>query len=147
MTQIDFYVHVGDRLDTTRRLCAKAYGTNARVLVWTADTAATQKLSRLLWSLPSTGFLPHCGATDPLARRTPIIVDHRSEPLPHDDILLNLRAEVPSFFSRFQRLIEIVTLDPEEQQQARDRYRFYRDRGYPLRMHDLASAPQASAAQ
>lgn len=145
MTQIDFYVHVEDRNDTARRLCGKAYGARARVLVWTADQAASRKLSLLLWSLPATGFVPHCAATDPLASRTPIIVDHRSDPLPHDEILLNLRAEVPAFFSRFRRLIEIVGPDPDDQREARDRFRFYRDRGYPMKTHDLAATPTAPA--
>jgi len=145
VTQIDFYVHVDDKADTARRLCIKAYGARARVLVWTTDPLASQKLSRLLWSQPSTGFLPHCASSDPLAPRTPVIVDHRDDPLPHDDILLNLRTEVPGFFSRFQRLIEIVGPDPEDQEAARGRFRFYRDRGYPLRTHDLSAARPARA--
>ena len=44
-----------------------------------------------------------------------------------------------SFFSRFQRLIEIVSADDaDDKQQARERFRYYRDRGYEIRTHDLA---------
>ena len=35
-------------------------------------------------------------------------------------------------------LIEIVSLDEEDRAQARDRFRFYRDRGYEIRTHDLS---------
>ena len=56
----------------------------------------------------------------------------------HDEVLLNLRPEWPPFFSRFQRLIEIVSLDDEDRAAARERYRFYRDRGYEIRTHDLS---------
>jgi DNA polymerase III subunit chi len=56
----------------------------------------------------------------------------------NEDVLLNLRAEWPPFFSRFQRLIEIVSRDEEDRAQARDRFRHYRDRGYEIRTHDLS---------
>ncbi|RDJ93817.1 DNA polymerase III subunit chi, partial [Lacticaseibacillus rhamnosus] len=41
------------------------------------------------------------------------------------------------FFSRFQRLVEIVGTDASDRQAARERYRFYRDRGYEIRTHQL----------
>jgi len=53
-------------------------------------------------------------------------------------VLLNLRPEWPPFFSRFQRLIEIVSLDEQDRADARERFRFYRDRGYEIRTHDLS---------
>jgi DNA polymerase III subunit chi len=37
-------------------------------------------------------------------------------------------------------LIEIVAGGEEDKQRARDRYKFYRDRGYEIRTHDLAKA-------
>jgi DNA polymerase-3 subunit chi len=58
-----------------------------------------------LWSTPATGFVPHCSADDKLAAVTPVIVDCEGSNPAHDDVLLNLRHELPAFFSRFQRLI------------------------------------------
>ena len=57
-------------------------------------------------------------------------------------MLLNLRGEWPPFFSRFERLIEIVSLDDEDKRLARERYKFYRDRGYEIRNHDLSKSAQ-----
>ncbi len=65
----------------------------------------------MLWTTPAIGFMPHCAPGDPLAPVTPVIVDHEGATPPHDEVLLNLRGEWPPFFSRFQRLIEIVGLD------------------------------------
>jgi DNA polymerase-3 subunit chi len=139
MTQIDFYFQVDDKIDFARRLCLKALASRSRLLVWSPDEAASQKLSRLLWSFPSTGFLPHCLASDPLAARTPIVLDHASGPFPHDEVLMNLRQEVPPFFSRFRRMIEIVSaIDEDDKREARRRFKHYRDRGYELRTHDMA---------
>jgi DNA polymerase-3 subunit chi len=55
-------------------------------------------------------------------------------------VLVNLRAEWPPFFGRFERLIEIVSTDEDDRSRARERYKFYRDRGYQIRTHDLGEA-------
>ncbi len=142
MTQIDFYFHVEDKLRTACTLSAKAYARGLRVLAYCADHEAGQKFSRLLWTAPPISFVPHCTAGDKLAAVTPIIVDYEGTDPAHDDVLLNLRHELPPFFSRFQRLVEIVSIDEEDRRQARDRFKFYRDRGYEIRPHDLSKRAQ-----
>ena len=138
MTQIDFYTHVDDKLKTACQLAGKAFTHGLKVTVFCTDTDAAQRFDRMLWMTPSIGFVPHCAPDDPLAAETPVIVDCRGESLLNDEVLLNLRAEWPPFFSRFQRLIEIVSLDERDRAQARERFRFYRDRGYEIRTHDLS---------
>lgn len=140
MTEVLFYTHAEDRQQTACTLTLKALARQMRVMMLTADAAASERLSRLLWSVPATGFLPHCRSEDRLASVTPVIVDHRIEPLVHDQVLINLRPEVPAVFSRFQRLVEIVGLDDEDKGAARERFRFYRDRGYEIRTHQLGNA-------
>lgn len=138
MTQIDFYTHVQDKQELACKLSAKALAHGLRVLLLTADHGMTERLDRELWTTPATGFLPHCRARDALATETPVIVDHDPGELPHDQVLLNLSGARPPFFSRFQRLIEIVTSDDDDLQAARERFRFYRDRGYDIRSHDMS---------
>jgi DNA polymerase-3 subunit chi len=138
VTQIDFYTHVENKLATACTLAGKAHARGLRVTVLCADTEAAQRFDRLLWTTPAVGFVPHCGPDDPLALETPVIVDWRGEHLLNEDVLLNLRAEWPPFFSRFQRLIEIVSHEEEDRTQARERFRLYRDRGYEIRTHDLS---------
>jgi DNA polymerase-3 subunit chi len=142
MTQIDFYFHVEDKLKTACTLSAKAYARGLRVLAYCNDHDAGRKFSRLLWSAPATGFVPHCTADDKLAAITPVIVDCDGANPAHDDVLLNLRHELPAFFSRFQRLIEIVSIDEEDRRLARERFKYYRDRGYDIRSHDLSKRAQ-----
>jgi DNA polymerase-3 subunit chi len=140
MTQIDFYTNVPDKLTTACRIVAKAYGLKHRMVVCCPDAESAQRLDRLLWTSPPTGFLPHCSSSSPLAAVTPVIIDYRGEEPMHDELLLNLRKEWPAFFSRFERLVEIVSLEDEDKQHARERYKFYRDRGYEIRTHDLRGA-------
>lgn len=138
MTQIDFYTHVDDKLKTACRLASKAFSHGLRVMVFCPDAETAQRYDRLLWTTPAISFVPHCFPGDPLAPVTPVIVDYDGGDLVHDQVLLNLRAEWPPFFGRFQRLVEIVSDEEEDRRAARERYKFYRDRGYDIRTHDLS---------
>ena len=140
MTHIDFYTNVPDKLGTACRIVAKGYSLKRRIVVFCPDAEVAQRIDRLLWTSPATGFVPHCGAADALATATPVVIDHVGGEPVHDQVLVNLRSEWPPFFGRFERLIEIVTLDEEDRRLARERYKFYRDRGYEIRTHDLREA-------
>ena len=143
MTQIDFYTHVANKLHVGCRLAAKAHAQGLRVAVLCPDAATAQSFDRLLWTVAPLAFVPHCSASHPLAARTPVVIDHEgllNTQNVHDEVLLNLREEWPPVFSRFQRLIEIVSTDDADRATARERFKFYRDRGYDIRSHDLSSA-------
>jgi DNA polymerase-3 subunit chi len=141
MTQIDFYTHVGNKLQVACKLAAKAHAQGLRVAVLCPDAAAAQNFDRMLWSASPLAFVPHCQANHPLAPRTPVVIAHEEGITPaHDEVLLNLRDEWPPVFSRFQRLIEIVSQDDADRLSARARFKFYRDRGYDIRTHDLSAA-------
>ena len=138
MTQIDFYTHVADRHQTLCTLAAKALARGLRMMILTPDSQTTEQIDRLLWTQPAIGFLPHCRAHHRLASVTPIILDHVAEPVVHEQVLVNLcQASAPAF-SRFERVIEIVGLDEDDRTHARNRFRFYRERGYEIRTHDLS---------
>ena len=137
MTLIDFYLNAEDRLATLTSISAKALRQNARLFVLTADHETTEKVDRYLWTQPAIGFLPHCRASHKLADITPIIVDHEVDTIVHEQVLVNFTPDCSRLFSRFERLIEIVGLDEDDKAAARARYRYYRDRGYEIRTHDL----------
>jgi len=142
VTQIDFYTHVGNKLNIACRLVAKAHAQGLRVAVLCPDAASAQAFDRLLWTSAPLTFVPHCSAAHALAARTPVVIDHGdivTTDTTHDDVLLNLRDAWPPVFSRFQRLIEIVSDDEADRSTARTRFKFYRDRGYEIRTHDLSS--------
>lgn len=145
MTQIDFYTHVEDKLHTACILCRKAVERGMRVVVYARDARTIDKIDRLLWSVPPTGFIPHCRAGDELSAVTPVIIAQEGEVPNHDDVLINLDAERPPSFSRFHRLVEIVGLEQDDRQTGRERFRFYRDRGYEIHSHDLSKKRQETA--
>lgn len=147
MTRIDFYLLQGssagsdDKPGIACRLAEKAYRLGHRIYVYTADAAATRELDELLWLFSPGSFVPHApcgnGGADDAAADTPVLVGHCSPPADAHDVLISLAPQVPEFFSRFQRLIELVGTDADDKAQSRERFRFYRDRGYDLHTHNL----------
>jgi DNA polymerase-3 subunit chi len=138
VTTIDFYTHCADRLGVAARLVAKAWSQHGTVRVLTPDPEFTVEFGSLLWRTPPTGFLPHCRLASPLAADTPIVVDHA---LAHEGpaaVLINLHRDPPPFFSRFERLVEIIGNDDADTVAGRERWRYYKERGYALRSHNLA---------
>ena len=114
----------------------ESYRTHGSVRVLTPNADATQVLDRLLWLDPPLSFLPHCRMDSAIAPETPIWIDERLEHSGPAAVLVNLHAEAPPFFSRFERLAEVVAADEAQVVAGRARFRFYRERGYELRQHD-----------
>lgn len=109
--------------------------------VWVyADNESTlDQLDRLLWTETNTGFIPHCRAGDTLQTQTPIILANSTDGSSQDQCLLNLANEVPPGFSRFDELVEIISTDDHDRLPGRERFRFYRERGYDLRNVDISN--------
>jgi len=131
VTRIDFHTNVGDALLYACRLARKAYQAG-QPLVVVGDPGRLRVFDERLWTFSPLDFLPHCMADSALAARTPIVLTTDLAHAPHHQILLNLAPAVPTQFARFERLLEIVGNTEDELAAGRERYRFYRDRGYPL---------------
>jgi len=138
MTSVDFYFNAADKLQVACRLAGKALAQGKRLLIYAPQADAAQQIDRLLWTWPATGFVPHCRAQDALAADTPVLIAADGDAGTPCDILLNLAGETPPAFERFERLLEVVARDDADRQAARERYRFYRERGYRVASHDLA---------
>lgn len=131
MTRVDFHTNVDDAVLYACRLARKAYQ-SGQPLVVLADPGRLRAFDERLWTFSPLDFLPHCMADSALAAHTPIVLASDLERIAHDQILLNLAPAVPAQFARFERLLEIVGTSPDELAAGRERYRFYRDRGYAL---------------
>lgn len=142
MTRIDFYIlnaqRPAGREHLACRLAEKAYGLGHRVHIHANDPQSASRLDDLLWTYRDGSFIPHAlEPQDPT--EAPVSVGHDWQPDQACDVLINLATEVPNCFSRFERVAEILDPSPEIRQQGRERYRFYRDRGYELNTHELGT--------
>ena len=143
MTRVDFYV-LDENGSLSReqfvcRLLEKAYHKSHKIYLQTQNQAQAQHLDRLIWTYQQGSFLPHIQleANSKVDKLTPIQISYGADQCPHDDVLINLATEVPLFFSRFHRVAEIIPADTTLRTQARERFRFYRDRGYTLHTHSI----------
>ncbi|MEW5892009.1 MAG: DNA polymerase III subunit chi [Pseudomonadota bacterium] len=137
MTRVDFYFNADDKAEVARKLAAKAYQAGQCALLYTPDERLADALDASLWSAQPLAFIPHVRCGHPQAAQTPILIGASDEGLKAHDLLINLADERPPQFSRFERLIEVVSRDPADRERARERYRFYQERGYPLHNVDL----------
>ena len=138
MTTIDFYTHVPDRFGVAAKIVAKAHAAHGNVRVLTSDAAMTDELDRRLWLLPPTSFLPHCKMGSPVAADTPVWIGHSLEHGGPAAVLVNLHPAPPPFFSRFERLAEIIGTDDADTAAGRERWKYYKERGYEMRAHNLS---------
>ena len=137
MTQVDFHINIDDKILHACKVVRKALNAGKKVVCFSTNTRVLQQLDESLWSFSATDFLPHVFADTPEAKHTPILLTHDGQGIDHHEVLLNLDLNWPPFFSRFERLIELVGLDETDKTEGRTRFKFYRDRGYPLNLHDL----------
>jgi DNA polymerase-3 subunit chi len=139
MTRIDFHSNVPDKLAYVCRLVRKAYAAGQKMVVH-GEAAQLAELDARLWSFSPLDFLPHCGVGSPHAAVTPIVLAESLDEVPHHALLINLRRHTPPQFASFERMIEVVGADPDDRAAGRERYKMYRERGYPLAHHDIAQA-------
>ena len=143
MPQVEFHSGVAEPLHFACRLLRKACRQGVAVAV-TAPGQALAALDRELWTFEAQEFVPHFlvrsgRGVDAALRRTPILLCEAGVPDPGPAVLLNLGGTPPADAARFERLIEIVSLEPEQRQQARERWRGYEARGWEIRHHAAAA--------
>lgn len=138
MTRVDFIFNVERKVDQAILVMQTQLKKGRQITVHVADEEEAVALDKTLWAYHVASFLPHCMVTHDAAAETPVLIHWQQQALLQHDVLVNLQAVTPTFFSRFTRLVEIVGRDDTDKQQARERFKFYRDRGYEINSYDLA---------
>lgn len=141
MTSIDFYLignNSANKNDTLAcRLTNKAFRLGHQVYLHTHEERQTRYIDQLLWTFQAGSFIPHAVSNEQTDEPLPVLIGHQAPPVAFGQVLINLNPEVPPFFSQFERVVDIVSNDEEQKQLARQRFRYYRDRGYTLNTHNL----------
>jgi DNA polymerase-3 subunit chi len=143
MTRVDFYVSNNTEQDAglmlACRIAEKAYNLSNNVYIHTDNPATAGKLDDLLWTFKQGSFIPHCLSSAGEFAESGIVIGYGDLPAISPQVLINIGDKVPEFFTRFERIAEIVAGDEHTRQVARERFKFYRERGYPLETHELSS--------
>lgn len=155
MTRIDFYQIAGDELTFTCRLIDQVYRRGLKIYVHAVSESQAKELDAHLWSFRPDSFVPHVlnnsqnnahnnaensaekNAQNTAEAAVPVKIGFNHEPDEHQEVLINLSGEIPHFFSRFDRVAEVVPVDQNSRDAARKNYAYYKERGYPLHYHEV----------
>jgi DNA polymerase III subunit chi len=152
VTQVDFYILTTASDESWLRLACriteKAIQRKLQVYLHSGSEVHAKRLDGLLWTFSQGSFIPHrvLDKTSSPPFDEPALIgleDIGVEPSAGADntlkwhLMINLTTEVPQFFSRYDRVAEVIDADPARRESGRERFRFYRDRGYELKTHNI----------
>lgn len=139
MSQVTFYLmseqddaqaSAVERLACT--LAAESWGAG-HIYLLCDDEAQALRLDELLWQLPPERFVPHQLQGE--SGMAPVEIGYQP-PKRRYARLINLATATPLFAGHFAQVVDFVPTDETQKQQARDRYKHYRQAGHTLEMRD-----------
>lgn len=143
MTRVDFAFDADGRVQQAARSILRHVARGARLFVYCDDPERMSQIDQALWSTGDTSFVPHEQLTSASAETLPVnLVDQAGWPLvaariSEADWLVNLDDDCPPEPTLFSRVLEIVSRDEADRQQARHRWRQYQALGLDLHAHQL----------
>jgi len=143
VTEISFYFNAPSRTGYACRLLRRAQRQGMELAV-TGPTDALNEIDRELWTFAGAEFLAHGwierAAEVPVSlHSTTIWLGTHPIDAPRHGALLNLGRETPAAFETFERVFEVVSVDDADRQAARERWKAYARRGYPIKRHEVAA--------
>ena len=137
MTEIIFYTGVSDELPFLVKLSEKTIKMRRKACIATRDIAHSKAVSKYLWTHDPTKFIPHSVDPEDLNDQLTALELRYDDTSSHLDILINLTEKKLSQFSSFHRLVEIITKNKGSIDMGRQRFKWYRDRGYDIKVHKM----------
>lgn len=150
MTDVHFHFGVEDRTLYGCRLLRKAARQGARVLL-RGEALEVDLLDKALWTFEPQDFVPHLRLrpgqlVGQRLHRTPIWLMSQGDPWPVDvpsaRVLVQWGSQAADDVGQWERVIEVVGLDEQERQLARQRWRAYDAWGWkPQALNRSGAAP------
>ncbi len=140
---VDFYLlNTLEQEDVYRFICRlvdKAYLLQKRIYIRVNSDEEGQRLDELLWTFRDISFTPHTylGTNSALNPMLSVNIATNKPSELDADILFNLSEEVPTYFSEFSRIIEVVSEERKNKNQSRQKYKFYKTQNCQLTMHNI----------
>lgn len=139
--QVEFYIlneNYTDKVDLFAcALIEKIYVPRKRIYVRTQSHEQALRLDELLWTYEPSQFLPHQLKEEGLMPPAPIQLSDAPDCPSNIQIFINLHVDFPVITASLQHIIEIVANEENALQQARERYRLYRQQNMQPQYHDL----------
>lgn len=139
MTQVNFYALSSPDQESRRqfacRLAEKTAQLGHRVFIQVDSAEQAAAMDTLLWQFKPSSFVPHALAESAVSE--PVIIGTQSWQAEYEDVFINLSGHPCQHLTRYQRVNEIMSNDPDELQAGRQSYRFYQQQGFQPETHKL----------
>ncbi|WP_273151350.1 DNA polymerase III subunit chi [Methylophaga thiooxydans] len=137
MTRVSFYILKSTQFEKRQafacRLAEKAYHQGHQVYIHTDNAEQSASLDEALWAIRPESFVPHEVINTDADNQSPVLIGHKDSTPPRlMDVLINLTEQQPLFFSQFDRVAEVIDDNDDVKQAGRQRFQFYKQRGYEL---------------
>ena len=141
--QVDFYIL--NRADIRRkllfgcRIVQKAFRRGLRTWMLTGTEEQSRYMDQLLWTFAQNSFIPHgiSGKQPADWRDYPVQVGHVLPDAGQVDVLINLQETVPEAIFGYERVVELVSDEPQDRSLGRERFRVYRTHGISPGTHEI----------
>jgi DNA polymerase-3 subunit chi len=107
------------------------YRQNQRVFIYTQDQKCAEQIDEMLWAFDSDSFVPHNLSGEGPKQGAAVEISYQA-PRGRRPVLINLTSTVPDFASQFQFMVDFVPNDETLKQQARERFKACRQRGFQV---------------
>jgi DNA polymerase-3 subunit chi len=113
------------------KLASELYQQEHRVFIYTTDETQANAIDEYLWQLDASSFVPHNLQGEGPRNGAPVEIGFQP-PRQRYQILINLHDQTPPFAINFNQVIDFVPHQDDLKQQARERYKHYRQTGLQL---------------
>ncbi|WP_434777288.1 DNA polymerase III subunit chi [Neisseria sp. Ec49-e6-T10] len=133
---MSFYTHITDPLLFACKLTKTVYNKKQGLLIWLPDTQSVMDFDNRLWRFEAESFIPHqvLNINKSLTLNTTDIIIGSGSP-PKDCPLQTVLNLSDYFFGndiQFNRILELIEHNEQSMNNARDRFRAYKQCGFEL---------------
>jgi len=107
------------------------YRQQQKVFIYTKDQASAEVIDELLWSFEPDSFVAHNLLGEGPKYGSPVEISWCA-PSNRRPVLINLSNTVPEFAAQFSHIIDFVPAEESLKQQARERFKQYRQRQFAI---------------
>ena len=129
MTEVIFYTGIADKFEWLAKTCQKILARKKTAILLVADDDR-KLVCEKLWTHTDISFIGNC--EDELDSNRRLIL---GSPLGLKDreVYINFSEDIPLDFSSWKYLLEYVPEETLSRGGARKKYKWYQERGYPLK--------------
>ena len=134
ITQVEFLLldSNSQRMNSAIASLGQLYTQYDRVLVIAEKRMYLEQIDELLWHNSSEQFITYSLDTECYSSSAAVLLTDKQPTRTRYPTLLNIDGELPSNPEQFKNIVELVGADEHYKENARERYKIYRQLGFTI---------------